>query len=113
MWLGQIRRVIIAQHKIDFRKRFDGLLSESYKIGANPYDGDCVVFFNRDSTQLRFLAGDDLGLFLGCRRFEGGKFSRGFNFTNDPECKQITIAELSLLLEGVSFTVQKRAKKWK
>ena len=62
MWTGHIKRVFVAQHRVDFRKRYDGLLAESYKLGANPYSGDCILFFSRDSTQLRFLAGDGLGL---------------------------------------------------
>ena len=43
-----VRRVLMAQHRVDFRKRFNGLLAEAYRLGADPYDGDCVVFINRD-----------------------------------------------------------------
>ena len=37
-----IRRVLIAQHRADFRKRFDGLLGEAYRLGADPYAGEVV-----------------------------------------------------------------------
>jgi hypothetical protein len=36
-----IRRVLIAEYRTDFRKRFDGLLAEAYRLGADPYAGDC------------------------------------------------------------------------
>lgn len=59
-----IRRVLVAQHCADFRKRFDGLLGESYRLSADPYAGDCIVFLKGDHTQLRALIGDKLGLFF-------------------------------------------------
>jgi hypothetical protein len=43
-----IRRVVIAQHRTDFRKRFDGLLGEAYRLGADPYD--CIL--SRATRQL-------------------------------------------------------------
>jgi hypothetical protein len=108
-----IRRVFLAQHRVDFRKRFDGLLAEAYRLGADPYDGDCILFIKRDHTQLRAIAGDDLGLYLVCRRFEGGRLKRMFGFTTDSNAKQISTAELSLLLEGATFTVHDRARAWR
>jgi hypothetical protein len=39
-----IRRVILAQHRVNFRKQLNGLLGEAYRLGADPYHGDCVVF---------------------------------------------------------------------
>lgn len=110
---SMIRRVLVAHHRTDFRKRFDGLLGESYRLGADPYAGDCVVFLKGDHTQLRALTGDKLGLYLICRRFEGGSLRANFTFVRDPLCKVITLAELSLLFEGASFTVHRRVKEWK
>ena len=108
-----LRRIFIARHRIDFRRRFDGLLAEAYGLGANPYDGDCVAFLNGDHTQLRAILGDKLGLYLLCRRFEGGRLRANFKFVEDPYADTITAAELSLLLEGASFTVHKRVPAWK
>ena len=68
----KVRRVFLARHRIDFRKRFDGVLAEAFQLGADPYDGDCVLFVKRDHTQLRAIVGDGVGLYLICRRFEGG-----------------------------------------
>jgi hypothetical protein len=68
----KVRRVLLAEHRVDFRKGLDGLLAEAYRIGAQPYEGDCVVYVKKDRTQIRALVGDGLGLYLVSRRFEGG-----------------------------------------
>jgi hypothetical protein len=108
-----LRRVLMAQHRVDFRKRFDGLLAEAYGMGADPYDGDCVVFIKKDHTQIRALVGDRYGLYLVCRRFEGGRLRTLLKFAEEPSAAAISTGELSLLLEGSSFTVHQRAKAWR
>lgn len=109
----QIRRVFLARHRVDFRRRFDGLLGEAYRLGADPYQGDCVVFVKRDRTQLRAIVGDSVGLYLVCRRFEGGRLEGLLAFAQEPGVREITMGEVSLLLEGASFTVNKRAAPWR
>jgi hypothetical protein len=108
-----VHRVLLAEHRVDFRRGLDGLLAEAYRIGARPYDGDCVVFVKRDRTQLRALVGDNLGLYLVSRRFEGGRLRLLLEFAERPGAKSISPGELSLLLEGASFTVHKRAQAWR
>lgn len=108
-----VRRVFLAEHRVDFRKRFDGLLGEAYRVGAQPYDGDCIVFVKKDRTQVRVLVGDRYGLYLVSRRFEGGRLRLLLKFAEQPTKKTITTGELSLLLEGSSFTVHKRANAWR
>lgn len=105
-----IRRVLLAQHRVDFRRQMNGLLGEAYRLGADPYDGDCVVFVKKDHTQLRALVGDAVGLYLVTRRFEGGSLRSLLTFAEKPTANCITAAELSLLLEGATFTVHKRAR---
>lgn len=108
-----IRRVFLARHRVDFRKRFDGLLAEAFQLGADPYDGDCVLFVKKDHTQLRAIVGDGVGLYLICRRFEGGRLRNLAAFAHEPCASQISTAELSLLLEGANFTVHQRARAWR
>ena len=108
-----VRRVLLTEHRVDFRKHHDGLLAEAYRIGANPYDGDCVVFVKKDRTQIRALVGDSYGLYLVSRRFEGGRLHVLLRFAEQPSAKTVSTGELSLLLEGSSFTVHKRAKAWR
>lgn len=69
------------------------------------------MFVKRDHTQLRAIVGDAVGLYLVCRRFEGGRLHHVAAFVRDPYATEVTIAELSLL-EGASFTVYRRAKVW-
>lgn len=109
----KIRRVFLARHRVDFRKRFDGLLAEAMQLGADPYDGDCVLFIKGDRTQLRAVLGDGVGLYLVCRRFEGGRLRDLAAFSAQPGAAEISTAELSLLLEGASFTVHQRARAWR
>lgn len=108
-----VRRVLLVEHRVDFRKHHDGLLAEAYRLGADPYDGDCAVFVKKDRTQLRALVGDHYGLYLVSRRFEGGRLRLLLRFAEAPTAKTISTGELSLLLEGSSFTVHKRAKAWR
>ena len=108
-----INRVFLAQHRVDFRKGLDGLLGEAYLLGADPYQGDCVLFVKRDQTQLRALLGDGIGLYLVTRRFEGGRVRVLETFAERPTGAAISTGELSLLLEGARFTVHKRARAWR
>jgi hypothetical protein len=108
-----IRRVLLAQHRVDFRKGLDGLLAEAYRLGAEPYDGDCVLFVKRDQTQLRALLGDGVGLYLVIRRFEGGRLRVLLTFAEQPTATSVSTGELSLLLEGKTFTVHQRARAWR
>ncbi len=109
----KVRRVFLARHRVDFRKRFDGLLAEAFQLGADPYDGDCVLFIKGDHTQLRAVVGDGVGLYLICRRFEGGRLRNLAAFAPQPGAAEISTGELSLLLEGASFTVHQRARNWR
>lgn len=108
-----MRRVFLAEHRVDFRKQMNGLLAEAYRLGADPYGGDCVVFIKKDRTQLRALVGDAYGLYLVSRRFEGGRLRTVLQFAAEPSAGTISTGELSLLLEGSSFTVHQRAKPWR
>jgi IS66 Orf2 like protein len=107
----KVRRVFLARHRVDFRKGADGLLGEAYLLGADPYDGDCILFVKRDHTQLRALVGDGIGLYMVTRRFEGGRLRFLERFAERPTGEAISTGELSLLLEGARFTVHKRAGK--
>ena len=89
------------------------MLAEAYRLGAQPYDGDCVVFVKRDQTQLRAWVGDGVGLYLVSRRFEGGRLRFLLAFAEQPSAKTVTTAELSMLLEGAGFTVHTRAQAWR
>lgn len=107
------RRLVIAKHRVDFRKQWDGLLAECFKMGFDPYAGDCVVFVKRDRRQLRALFSDARGLFCVARRFDGGSLALPWAFTAEPTTQSVAATEVALLLEGASYTVQKRVAPWK
>ena len=107
------QRLVIPQHVVDYRKQWNGLLAEYYRLGFDPYDGDCVVFLKKDRTQLRALGGDSRGLLLIARRFDGGSLGLDWVFVQDPRTKSITLAELGLLLEGATYTLHRHVKAWK
>jgi IS66 Orf2 like protein len=109
----RLRRVFLAQHRVDFRMGADGLLGEAYRLGADPYSGDCIVFVKRDQRQLRALVGDAIGVYVVMRRFEGARVRLIEAFTERPTGAAISTGELSLLLEGARFTVHKRAGAWR
>lgn len=69
----------MCEKMVDFRKQWNGLLGEAERLGFDPYAGDLVVFVKRDRRQLRALCGDEKGLYLFSRRFEGGVFSFSFS----------------------------------
>jgi hypothetical protein len=106
------RRVVIAQHRVDYRKQWNGLLAECYHMGFNPYEGDCVVFIKRDRTQLRALAGDRLGLVMISRRFEGGSLKLAWVFGAERRTHPITLPELTLLLDGAVCTIDRQVPPW-
>jgi hypothetical protein len=104
-----IRRIVMFSGHVDFRKQCNGLLAEARRLGFEPYDGQMLVFVRRDKRQLRAIVGDDIGLYLLTRRFEGGCLK--FDF--DKRLKDLTQAELLMWLEGAHFSVHKTAKPWR
>ncbi|MFY7928245.1 MAG: IS66 family insertion sequence element accessory protein TnpB [Oligoflexus sp.] len=113
MLISSIQSVVFITAKTDFRKRFDGLLAEAYRLGFDPYQGSCLVFVKTDRTQLRVLYGDGYGLYLLCRRFEGSRFRIPGNFITPQLQKTISLGELAFILEGATFNVVRHVKRWK
>ena len=108
-----VRRVVVAKQGIDFRKQINGLLAESYNLGFDPYEGDCMVFVKNDRSQIRVLVGDEKGLYLISRRFEGGSIVLSGLLSKGDSGRNISSAELSLLFEGASFTVHRKVSPWR
>jgi transposase len=102
------RRIWLAQHRIDFRKQHGGLLAESYKMGLDPYAGDVIIFVGRTRRVLKVLYADATGLFLTAKMFTLETMKTKFKFLTESVAKDITMAELSLLLEGTRYTIEKR-----
>ena len=113
MWATRIREIFIAQHCVDFRKGADGLLAECYQMELDPYQGDCVVFLHRSRRMLKVIGGDEFGVWVLLRRFEGGAMSELFPFLDNACFVSASQAELAMLLEGATFEVTSKIKPWK
>ena len=80
MLISNIKEVFIAQHKIDFRKGPDGLIAQCYAMDLDPYKGECVVFVHHSFRKIKVIGGDDKGVWVLLRRFEGGGLKKFFSF---------------------------------
>lgn len=101
-------RVWLAQHRVDFRRQHCGLLAEAYKMGLDPFAGDIIIFVGRTRRMLKVLYADPTGLFVTAKLFTLETMKTKFKFLTEPLAKDITMAELSLLIEGTRYTIEKR-----
>lgn len=108
MFPCNVTQVVISLGVVDFRKHWNGLLGEAERLGYSPYDGNMVVFVKRDKRQIKALCGDDKGLYLFSRRFEGGCFH--FQFSSG--IQSISRKELEDWFSG-SQVVKKNVSPWR
>jgi transposase len=101
-------RIWLAQHRVDFRKQHGGLLAEAYKMGLDPFAGDVIIFVGRSRRMLKVLYSDPTGLVVTAKLFTLETMKTRFKFISEPLAKDITLAELSLLLEGSRYTIDKK-----
>ena len=110
MTTGRRQRIWLAQHRVDFRKQHSGLLAEVYKMGLDPFMGDMIIFVGKSRRMLKVLYADPTGLFLTAKLFTMEAIKTNFKFLMEPLAKDITHAELSLLLEGSRYVIEKKVK---
>lgn len=103
-----IRRIVICGYPVDFRKQWNGLLAECRKMGFDPYDGDVLLFIKKDKRGLRAICGDDRGLIILSRRFEGGCLQHIFG----QQCS-ISRTELDLWFQGAQYSINRSVKPWR
>ncbi len=104
----RIRRVYIVNHRVDFRRRHDGLLAEAFKLGKDPFMGDLMIFIGRGKSRLKLLYADQTGLWESTKKFTVESMKTKLRFLDDPSCTEITEAELALVLEGTAYTITRR-----
>jgi transposase len=102
------QRIWLAQHRVDFRKQHNGLLAEAYKMGLDPFMGDMIIFVGRSKRMLKVLYADATGLFVSAKLFTMEAMKTKFRFISEPLARDVTEAELSLLLEGSRYTIEKK-----
>lgn len=110
MLLQNIRQIYIATHKVDFRKGHSGLLAECYALGLKPFDGDVVLFIGRCKSKIKLIHADGNGLWVSYKKFDNEAMKTSFRFLTEPDCQEISMAELAMILEGNRFKVEKRVQ---
>jgi len=95
------------------RRSFDGLLASARHLGLDPYAGCCVVFLSRSKIILKAVVGDDKGIFLVCRRFEGGRLGRVVEQLTEEKVTTISQAQMMLLFEGFTYRVRAEVPSWR
>jgi len=99
--LGAGTRIYLRCGVTDLRKAFDGLTQVVEEdLSRSITDGDLIVFCNRSRNRLKAIYWDGSGLCLFAKRLEGGRFAWP---SSADAAKEITSAELAMLLEGIDF----------
>ena len=108
-----IKRVFITRVPIDFRKGAGSLTAIAYQHNLDPYEGDCLIVLPRHLHSVKILCGNHIGVWLLERRFEGGRLSCPWEFLKDPSLTSISVAQLSMLLNGENFIMRKVVRPFK
>jgi hypothetical protein len=111
--LYAVKRILLAQWRVDFRKNHLGLLGECRKAGLEPWNGDCVVFVSKCKTKLKMLIADDNGLWIHYKHFSKGTMATKLAFLDFPTSSSLSQADLAMLIDGNGYTVTNRKQKWK
>ena len=103
-------RVFLCLVPVDMRRSFDGLASVAEGVARqNPLSGNLFVFRGRRGDRVKILYWDRDGYALWYKRLETGVF----RFPADTrEAREITAAELGMLLEGIDVSAVKRSKRF-
>jgi transposase len=103
-------RVFVCLVPVDMRWSFDGLAAAAEQVvGQDPLSGHLFVFHGRRGDRVKILYWDRDGYALWYKRLEQGVF----RFPLDArETKEITAADLALILEGIDLRSVKRQKRF-
>ena len=94
-------RLFLYRGRADMRKGFDGLsgMVESH-FTESLFSGALFIFVNVRRDRVKILYWDSGGLALWYKRLERGKFRMPAG--REGEAVELTSAELSMLLEGIT-----------
>ena len=113
MLLPRSVKVYVATQPVSLRKSFDGLSNEArVALRSDPLSGHLFVFINRRRNQVKLLMWTRGGLTIVHKRLEKGTFASLRNVAPDAQCVEIDVHELSMLLEGITFTQAKMSPRW-
>jgi transposase len=93
--------IFIKPGPTDMRKQINGLSVMIQKeLNYNPLDGNLYIFCNKNRRRLKILYWDRNGFCLWLKRLKEDKFPWP---KNADECKEITVHQLEMLLDGINF----------
>lgn len=103
-------RVFLCLAPVDMRRSFDGLAAAAeHVVRQDPLSGHLFVFRGRRGDRIKILYWDKDGYALWYKRLEAGVF----RFPADAaEAKEVSAADLSLILEGIDLRSVKRQKRF-
>ena len=105
-------KIWLVRHRVDFRKQHQGLLAEAYKMQLNPYQGDVLIFVGKGLRKIKVLYADKNGLWLSTKIFSCESMKTKFKFLSDPFCDVISSSELSLIIDGSRYSIEKTVKNY-
>jgi transposase len=108
--LGSVQRVRVFVYRtpVDMRKAYDTLTAlVEGPMEKRLLSGDVFVFIGRTRKRAKALYFDGTGLCMLCKRLETGHFAAPWQRPGDGPI-ELTISELSLLLEGSEIALRVR-----
>lgn len=106
--LSKIKRIFVANYKVDFRKSYDGLMGEAYRLGLNPLAGDLVLFFSSNGIRLKILFCDSTGDCVLNKRLYKSQHRRRKKLDIIPTQTEIDSSTLTWLLQGGGWKNEKK-----
>jgi transposase len=103
-------RIFVCLQPVDMRRSFDGLSAlAEHVVGESPLSGHLFVFGSRRGDRVKILYWDRDGYALWYKRLEAG----AFRFPKaEGSGREMSPAELMLLLEGIDVSGVKRSKRF-
>lgn len=105
--IGPGLRIFVGIEPVDMRGSFDALAGAVRRLGLEPTDGHCYLFFNRRRRLCKLIYFDGSGFCLFSKRLEKGTFE----LPAVPEGKDRVIVDaamLSSLLSGIELRAKRR-----
>jgi len=109
-WPSSVR-IFVARGATDMRKSFDTLSALVCDvIDEDPQSGHLFVFVNRRKDRVKILWWNNSGYCLLAKRLEQGQFRIYDRASDKGGHYEVTMADLTLLLEGIDLRGAKRRR---
>ena len=94
-------KIFVRPGVTDFRKQINGLsVMVEEELAGDPFSGSLFLFSNRRRTHLKILYWQRNGFCLWLKRLEKDRFPWP---RSEEAAREITVEELTMLLEGIDF----------